>query len=69
VGSAEDAVKVLVTGGGGSSEARSAASWPRGHQVIAFQRSPAAHLADQHIQSVQGNIAELSDVTRAARGL
>jgi nucleoside-diphosphate-sugar epimerase len=62
-------VKVLVTGGGGflgSSICRQLAA--RGHQVIAFQRSPAAHLADQHIQSVQGNIAELSDVTRAAAG-
>jgi nucleoside-diphosphate-sugar epimerase len=62
-------VKVLVTGGGGflgSSICRQLAA--RGHQVIAFQRSPAAHLADQHILSVQGNIAELSDVTRAAAG-
>jgi nucleoside-diphosphate-sugar epimerase len=69
VGVAEDAVKILVTGGGGflgSSICRQLAA--SGHQVIAFQRSPAEHLADQNIQSVQGDIAEISDVMRAAAG-
>jgi len=69
VGGAEDAVKILVTGGGGflgSSICRQLAAL--GHQVIAFQRSPADHLAGPRIQSSQGDIADASAVLRAAAG-
>ncbi|MCU0989616.1 MAG: NAD-dependent epimerase/dehydratase family protein, partial [Xanthomonadales bacterium] len=62
-------MKILVTGGGGflgSSICRQLAAL--GHQVIAFQRSPADHLAGAKIRSVQGDIADASAVLRATAG-
>jgi nucleoside-diphosphate-sugar epimerase len=69
VGGAEDAVKVLVTGGGGflgSSICRQLAAL--GHQVTAFQRSAATHLAAANIHSLQGDISVPADVLRATAG-
>ena len=60
-------MKVLVTGGGGflgSSVCRQLAG--KGHEVIAFQRSAADHLAAEGIHIVRGDIADISDVLQAA---
>jgi nucleoside-diphosphate-sugar epimerase len=69
VGGEEDAVKVLVTGGGGflgSSVCRQLAALD--HQVIAFQRSAAEHLAAEGIHVARGDVAEFPEVLRAAEG-
>jgi nucleoside-diphosphate-sugar epimerase len=67
VGGEENAVKILVTGGGGflgSSICRQLAA--QYHEVIAFQRSPAAHLEADGIRSVQGNITDYRSLLTAA---
>lgn len=62
-------MKVLVTGGGGflgSSVCRQLAA--KNHEVIAFQRSAADHLAAEGIRVLQGDITDISDVLQAAEG-
>lgn len=60
-------MKILVTGGGGflgSSVCRQLAA--AGHEVIAFQRSPADHLASHGVRSFEGDITNFSQLARAA---
>ncbi|MEJ2383776.1 MAG: NAD-dependent epimerase/dehydratase family protein [Xanthomonadales bacterium] len=60
---------VLVTGGGGflgSAICRELAG--RGHRVIAYQRSPAEHLARFGVESVSGDIGDRERLTAAAAG-
>lgn len=62
-------MRVLVTGGGGflgSSICRQLAAL--GHEVIAFQRSPARHLLSAGIVSVQGSITVPGDLYGHAKG-
>ena len=62
-------MKVLVTGGGGflgSAICRQLAA--TGHEVIAYQRSPADHLAKHGVRTFQGEITDLPSLTRAAEG-
>ena len=62
-------MKVLVTGGGGflgSSVCRQLAA--KDHEVTAFQRSAADHLAAEGIRVLQGDISDISDVMQAAEG-
>lgn len=62
-------MRILVTGGGGflgSSVCRQLAGLD--HQVIAFQRSAADHLATPNIRVLRGDIADASAVRRAAAG-
>jgi 2-alkyl-3-oxoalkanoate reductase len=69
VGGEEDAVRILVTGGGGflgSSVCRQLAAL--GHEVIAFQRSAADQLAGANVRVLRGDIADPSEVMRAAIG-
>ena len=60
-------MKILVTGGGGflgSSVCRQLAA--AGHEVIAFQRSPADHLASDGVRSFEGDITDFSQLAEAA---
>lgn len=62
-------MKILVTGGGGflgSAVCRQLAE--RGHEVVAFQRSPAKHLESHGITSQEGDITDYSDLLNAASG-
>jgi nucleoside-diphosphate-sugar epimerase len=62
-------LKVLVTGGGGflgSSVCRQLAR--KDHDIIAFQRSAADHLAAEGIHVARGDIADISAVQLAAEG-
>jgi len=62
-------LKILVTGGGGflgSSICRQLALFQ--HQVTAFQRNPAKHLADNGILSVSGDISNFHGLLAAAQG-
>jgi nucleoside-diphosphate-sugar epimerase len=61
-------LKILVTGGGGflgSAVCRQLSEL--GHQVIAFQRSPAQHLEPHGVLSVSGDITELDELITVAR--
>lgn len=60
-------MKILVTGGGGflgSAICLRLASL--GHQVVAFQRSPAAQLNASGIRCIRGDITDISDLRLAA---
>lgn len=62
-------MKILVTGGGGflgSAICRQLAG--QGHQVVAFQRSPAEHLVADGVVSRQGSITSLPELRSAAEG-
>ena len=62
-------MKILVTGGGGflgSSICRQLAAL--GHEIIAFQRSPADHLRDESIIPIQGDITSAKQLGAAAEG-
>jgi nucleoside-diphosphate-sugar epimerase len=62
-------LKILVSGGGGfvgSSVCRQLAA--AGHEVIAFQRSPATHLEPFGIKSTEGDITDISAVKSASQG-
>jgi nucleoside-diphosphate-sugar epimerase len=62
-------VKVLVTGGGGflgSAICRQLAA--TGHEVIAFQRSPAPQLAKAGISTIEGDVRELDSLLGASDG-
>ncbi len=62
-------MKILVTGGGGflgSSICRQLTAL--GHEVVAFQRSPAKHLEAAGIRTVRGDITHLEQVCAAAQG-
>ena len=62
-------MNILVTGGGGflgSAICRELAS--RGHRVIAYQRTPATHLADHGIESVTGDICDRDRLASSAQG-
>jgi len=62
-------LKILVTGGGGflgSAICRQLAG--QGHQVVAFQRSPAEHLVADGVVSRQGSITSLPELRSAAEG-
>jgi len=62
-------VNILVTGGGGflgSAVCRQLAAL--GHEVTAFQRRPATHLADHGIRSIEGDIGDAQALRSAARG-
>ena len=62
-------MKIIVSGGGGflgSSICRQLSA--AGHEVIAFQRSPATHLESFGIQSIEGDITDISDVRSASQG-
>lgn len=62
-------MKILVTGGGGflgSAVCRQLAE--RGHEVVAFQRSPATHLESHGITSQEGDITDYQDLLNAASG-
>ena len=62
-------MNILVTGGGGflgSSICRQLAS--SGHQVTAFQRSPAPHLEKHAVTSIQGDIRDPEAVAGAVEG-
>jgi nucleoside-diphosphate-sugar epimerase len=62
-------LKVLVTGGGGflgSSVCRQLTG--KDHEVIAFQRSAADHLAAEEIHVVRGDITDISDILLVAEG-
>ena len=59
-------MRVLVTGGGGflgSSICRQLSD--KGHEVTAFQRGAADHLATEGISICRGDIADISDVLQA----
>ena len=61
-------MKILVTGGGGflgSAVCRQLSKL--GHEVIAFQRSPAKHLESHGVLSVSGDITELDELLGASR--
>ena len=63
-------MKILVTGGGGflgSAVCRQLSDL--GHEVIAFQRRPAAHLLAHGVRSVQGDISRIEDLTAAGDGI
>jgi len=60
--------RILVTGGGGflgSAVCRQLAS--AGHEVIAFQRSPANHLESEGVSSFEGDICKMSDLLAASK--
>jgi len=62
-------LKILVTGGGGflgSAVCRQLSE--SGHEVIAFQRSPAKHLEPHGVLSVSGDITEPDQLITATRG-
>jgi len=62
-------LKVLVTGGGGflgSSICRQLTD--KDHEVIAFQRSAADHLAAEEIHVARGDITDISDILLVAEG-
>lgn len=62
-------MKVLVTGGGGflgSSICRQLAGL--GHEIIAFQRRPAQHLAGHGVVSIEGDVSIERDLMDAADG-
>ena len=62
-------MKVLVTGGGGflgSSICRQLTD--KDHEVIAFQRSAADHLAAEEIHVARGDITDISDILLVAEG-
>ena len=62
-------MRVLVTGGGGflgSSICCQLAG--KGHEVTAYQRSPAPQLASAGIHVHQGDITDISELTQAAHG-
>ncbi|MEE4217872.1 MAG: NAD-dependent epimerase/dehydratase family protein [Xanthomonadales bacterium] len=62
-------MKVLVTGGGGflgSAVCRQLAAL--GHEVIAFQRSPAKHLESHGVHSVEGDVSDYAQLSSAANG-
>lgn len=62
-------MKVLVTGGGGFlGSAICRQLYELGHEVIAYQRRPAAHLESLGIQSVQGDITDKNLLSAACRG-
>ncbi|MDX1556669.1 MAG: NAD-dependent epimerase/dehydratase family protein, partial [Xanthomonadales bacterium] len=63
-------MKILVTGGGGflgSSICRQLAA--AGHEVSAFQRRPATHLASAGVTSIQGDIRNESALDKAVEGV
>jgi nucleoside-diphosphate-sugar epimerase len=63
-------LKILVTGGGGflgSSICRQLTAL--GHEVVAFQRSPAKHLEAAGIRTARGDITNLEQVCAAAQGV
>lgn len=60
-------MKILVTGGGGflgSAVCRQLAG--RGHEVVAFQRSPADHLQEHGVVPVQGSITDYPALLEAS---
>lgn len=62
-------MKILVTGGGGflgSSVCRQLSSL--GHEVIAYQRRSAEHLASFGVHSVSGEITDIKRLSAATRG-
>ena len=62
-------MKTLVTGGGGflgSSVCRRLLN--EGHEVIAYQRRPASHLAAIGIQVIEGDITDAGQLLQAAKG-
>lgn len=62
-------MKILVTGGGGflgSAVCRQLTD--QAHEVIAFQRRPAAHLEPYGVSSVQGDITDCDSLRAAAEG-
>lgn len=62
-------MRILVTGGGGflgSSICRQLAAL--GHEVIAFQRSPADHLESAGVISARGSVTAFEELRQAAAG-
>jgi nucleoside-diphosphate-sugar epimerase len=60
-------MRILVTGGGGflgSAICRQLAA--AGHEVVAFQRRPAKHLASLGVESIEGDISDTAQVHAAA---
>lgn len=60
-------MRILVTGGGGflgSAICRQLAA--AGHEVFAFQRRPAKHLASLGVESIEGDISDTAQVHAAA---
>ena len=61
-------MRILVTGGGGFlGTAICLQLADAGHEVIAYQRSSADHLAGRGISSISGDITDLSTLSAAAR--
>ena len=62
-------MRILITGGGGFlGTAVCRLLGTQGHDVVAFQRSPAEHLAAEKIHVVRGDIASPADVDAAIAG-